>query len=71
VASSGIGNHLPLGLGLLGALDPAGLVTLAALLAILVTARSARRVIAHARVLGLAAWLSLCSSTTTRAPRTA
>jgi hypothetical protein len=30
--------------------------------------RSARRVIAHARVLGLAAWLSVCSSTTTRAP---
>jgi hypothetical protein len=46
---------------------------LAALLAVggAVVARWARRVIAHARVLGLAAWLSLCSSTTTRAPRVA
>jgi hypothetical protein len=39
VTLSGIGNQLPLGLGSPGALDPAGPVTLAALLAILLTVR--------------------------------
>jgi hypothetical protein len=43
MASSGIGNHLSFGLGSAGALDPASLVPLAALLAILVTAVGALR----------------------------
>jgi hypothetical protein len=39
----GVGDHLPLGLGSPAALDPAGLLTLAALPAILVTAVGALR----------------------------
>jgi hypothetical protein len=62
---------VPARAGSAGALDPVGLPPLAALLAILVTAVGARRVAAQARVLGLVAWLSVCSSTTTRAPGTA
>jgi hypothetical protein len=43
VASSGVGNQLPLGLGSVSTLDPAGLVTLVTLLAILVAALGALR----------------------------
>jgi hypothetical protein len=45
VTSSGIGHQLPLGLGSPGALDPAGPVTLAAVLAILLTVLGARVVV--------------------------
>jgi hypothetical protein len=59
--------------GSVGAAGAVGLAPLATLLAVLVAAVGAvgAAVIAQARVLGLAARLSVCSSTTTRAPRVA
>jgi hypothetical protein len=73
MVSSGVGNQLPLGLGSVSTLDPAGLVMLVTLLAILVAAvgtlsAAGDRPRPRAR---LVAWLSLCNSTTTRALSTA
>ena len=74
-AVSGHRHHLPLP-RLVDAVDPIGGVggrRLGRLTRWLASrwARSARRMIAHARVVGRRGWLSLCSSTTTLAPRVA
>ena len=76
---AGVGGHLPLldrragSAGPVGAAGAVGLPTVGALLPAVraVVGALDAPVIAHTRVVGSAAWLSVCSSTTTRAPSTA